>query len=167
MSYVSPKIFAGSCIVEWSISNSYTIASQQSSYVTLNLYASTNGTEDIVSPYNVTIYNPSYTDAFSWNFEVRLSLSLRMLPYTRHSAKQLFGFEDSALEICKMSKGQCIVSFFPSADENCTKAHSANFHSIFVGLLCYRGHYIWGDAGKQCLLANPSGRREEYLQSRW
>lgn len=57
--------------MEWSISNSYTIASQQSSYVTLNLYASTgNGTEDIVAPYNLTILNPAYVDAFSWNFEV-------------------------------------------------------------------------------------------------
>lgn len=59
--------------MEWSISNSYTIASQDSSYVTLNLYASTKGTEDIVPPYNVTIYNPNYVDAFSWNFEVLIS----------------------------------------------------------------------------------------------
>ena len=57
--------------MEWSISNSYTIASQGSSYVTLNLYASTgNGTEDIVAPYNITILNPAYIDAFTWNFEV-------------------------------------------------------------------------------------------------
>ena len=64
------RTLSGSCVVEWSISNSYTIASQRSSYVTLNLYASANGTEDIVSPYNLTIYNPFYIDAFSWNFEV-------------------------------------------------------------------------------------------------
>lgn len=61
--------------MEWSISNSYTIASQQSSYITLNLYASTNGTEDIVSPYNITVFNPNYINAFSWNFEVWLLYS--------------------------------------------------------------------------------------------
>lgn len=61
---------AAICFVEWSISNSYTIASSSTSYVTLNLYASNNGTEDLLAPYNLTIYNPAYVGVFSWNFEV-------------------------------------------------------------------------------------------------
>ena len=63
---------AESCYVQWSISNSYTVASQSTSYVTLNLYASTKGPADIEAPYNITIYNPAYYGAFSWNFEVSL-----------------------------------------------------------------------------------------------
>ena len=63
---------AESCYVQWSISNSYTVASQSTSYVTLNLYASTKGPADIEAPYNITIYNPAYYGAFSWNFEVGL-----------------------------------------------------------------------------------------------
>lgn len=81
---------AALCFVEWSISNSYTIASEQTSYVTLNLYASNNGTVEITAPYNLTIFNPAYVDAFSWNFDVSPSYlqTLYLIPYKNAEVAQ-------------------------------------------------------------------------------
>ena len=61
---------AAICYVEWDISNSYTVGTNGKSYITLNLYASNRGDTDLKAPYNLTIYNPAYTGAFSWTFEV-------------------------------------------------------------------------------------------------